>query len=74
MSELERSVYIGGPSHGEICGGTFTTDETEIIYGPKPIWWDWSKRFQHFYRPTGNVACGMLVYEYVGETHPGTRG
>lgn len=70
MAETTRAVYIGGPSHGEIVGGTFSTEETEVILGPKPIWWNWVDLYRHYYRPTGNVACDMLVYEYIGTELP----
>ena len=66
MSTSSRAVYIGGPSHGEIVGGDFDTGETEVIVGPQPVWWDWREKFDHKYRPTGTLAAGMAVYEYVG--------
>lgn len=70
MSEVQRAVYIGGPSHGEISGGDFDPERRKrgVVFGPRPAWLapgaDWNPSR---YRCTGQVAADMLVYEYFPE-------
>jgi len=72
MSTVQRSVFIGGPSHGEIVSGDYSLEETEIVTGPPPVWWNWDDTYRHYYRPRGVEAAGMAVYEYVGQVKPAT--
>lgn len=70
MRNIQRAVYIGGPSHGEIVGGDFNVDLRmgELISGPKPVWWEPGMEWSDYrYRMTGNVVAGMAVYEYEPE-------
>lgn len=72
MSEVRRAVYIGGPSHGEIAGGDFEPEheKSRVVFGPYPQWWAQGQPYRHRYRCTGQVAAGMLVYEYLPEELP----
>jgi hypothetical protein len=68
---LEKAVFLGGPSHGEIVTGRYHPFYDKVVTGPQPVWWNRLHRFEHYYKPTGKVVDGKLIYEYIGMSKAG---